>query len=985
MKLYSRISLMVIIMLAFTCSVTQAADEPAPTPPLHNVASILRDSKWGGRPVAERQDVLALKTYEGASNRAESHESAALLRELVRQALLISARDMLGVATRDQTLGEPVFEVTADPEKSLKEARGSLQIVSTVPGSSPNVSGLQITLFRENPQGPITVWQKDIPIQCSPVSILQEFSKVLEELSRTEFLKVLEGTGYKGNSNRFVESGEVPAELANTENDWNMTAQYFAIRSLHKLIREQGESPERLAALAMSYARLGSLVRFHFSSAADAFHARALLYSQRLIALTKDSLLGRRTRAYTLGLVGNHQGTKEDLNEIMNRNVRITDDQIVMYEFCEFKGTKLEEHTVDPKLRPLVRYLQFLAVEPTTNSSQGIPVAETLIAEQADCFSAYEFLAEQSPVEEKATVAHQAQVAFFNSIPQRLSTQADLPDNIKQLSNLIKPATADEDDLSDQSTQFAELISAIHEAGAVDTDAFEPSYACLSQLLSECAFAQAERSLYQWRVHYLRSPEEMSRRFEPVKPLIEGHRFAEGVMSYVRTFAENQTKIPEFIEAVDVTEPVLPLFRMARYQNGFHVPAWHKLMVPAGQHLSPVYHDQCFRVLAGASWGGEVATSVLMPISPHSPTGAVGSIRYYWKWKETRREAERFETQFADNSTVLGELAQRYIEDKDLANAARLLHKVTGLERSADAYAKLAALHEAQGNWDEWLSTMLECLEQTEDANLSHGKIRAAIAKHYMSRGEYTTALPYAEEAAKWGFASAMMIACRCHEMLGDFEKSEAWIKRVSLRFDEGAIEWYFWCRRNAMGDLNEARTRALQVISAAGGEPLPNLTVQLPFFEMLEGNNQKAFQLLDSDFQESKDPLTGLLAVHVAGLLKDTSSQNRLLLEMFQQGTAPEKAKARPGLVKLASLFLRSLLDDQQKGALDSVQVDRLIVDYSPAEAVNLNYFVGMWLAQYDKLEEASSYLKTAAGATDQKLCGYLAAAFLHEKKIDF
>lgn len=42
--------------------------------------------------------------------------------------------------------------------------------------------------------------------------------------------------------------------------DWNMVPQFFAIQTLHRLIREDGESAERLAALAESYARRSATI-----------------------------------------------------------------------------------------------------------------------------------------------------------------------------------------------------------------------------------------------------------------------------------------------------------------------------------------------------------------------------------------------------------------------------------------------------------------------------------------------------------------------------------------------------------------------------------------------------------------------------------------------------------------------------------------------------------------------------------------------------
>jgi hypothetical protein len=222
--------------------------------------------------------------------------------------------------------------------------------------------------------------------------------------------------------------------------------------------------------------------------------------------------------------------------------------------------------------------------------------------------------------------------------------------------------------------------------------------------------------------------------------------------------------------------------------------------------------------------------------------------------------------------------------------------------------------------------------------------------------------------------------------MLGDKQKSETWARSMALRYDGLVFEWYFWCRRNASGDLDAARERVLEIIDAAGEGPYPGaFPISIAVFKMLENKNQEAFKLLNETYEESKDPSVGLYAVTAAGVLGDRESQNRLLLEIFQQGSTPAEAKERPGHVKLASLLLSDLLKAKTGSPLEGERLERFISDHSPNETVNLNYFIGMWLIQQGKTAEGIRCLTAAATAHELRLSRYLAAAYLHEKDVDF
>src|SRR6185312_3700786 len=92
--------------------------------------------------------------------------------------------------------------------------------------------------------------------------------------------------------------------------------EHFAVvRDLHDAIRGDGESPERLGALARAYAQLGILSEFHGHPAHKVYKARALLYAQRLLTRDPGSAWALRNRAFVRSIIGLHQEALDDLAE----------------------------------------------------------------------------------------------------------------------------------------------------------------------------------------------------------------------------------------------------------------------------------------------------------------------------------------------------------------------------------------------------------------------------------------------------------------------------------------------------------------------------------------------------------------------------------------------------------------------------------------------------------------------------------------------
>ncbi len=173
------------------------------------------------------------------------HRENALTRELPRQALLIAARDELGASTRDDML----FETA--PEKAVKIEDASKIVPLTI------IENSSASLFVLIPQ--------------------------VEKLSRNEYVAELKKRGVKPSlpDRPKNDDGKVPVSIMNSLRKMTLFDQYDAVRQIHKLIREKGDSPDRIRALVRGYLQLQLLTNSNFLDVHRVFQARAFLYQQR--------------------------------------------------------------------------------------------------------------------------------------------------------------------------------------------------------------------------------------------------------------------------------------------------------------------------------------------------------------------------------------------------------------------------------------------------------------------------------------------------------------------------------------------------------------------------------------------------------------------------------------------------------------------------------------------------------------------------------
>ena len=228
-----------------------------------------------------------------------------LARELIRQAILIAARDELGMATRDEVLGD-VIAADAIANSNVELAT----VFHTAEGKpSPAV------ILQAEGANSRTLFRRDLGDKNLPVRDLSSPVEIAEILSRTDFPAVLKQLGIEGKPNRIQPDAGLPAGVEDRLSHLGFIDLFAAVRDIHEAIRTSGESPARVGGLVRGYTLLGAVTEHLWHPAHKVLKARALLYAQRLIARDPKSSYALWHRAFAEALIGLHKAAQADFAE----------------------------------------------------------------------------------------------------------------------------------------------------------------------------------------------------------------------------------------------------------------------------------------------------------------------------------------------------------------------------------------------------------------------------------------------------------------------------------------------------------------------------------------------------------------------------------------------------------------------------------------------------------------------------------------------
>lgn len=885
---------------------------------------------------ADRGPVVALSRPDGPAKPALAAQAqkGLLAREMIRQAVLLAARDELGAATRDEELGD----APPDPKGNT-----SADFAWVLRYSGPAT----VKVHRDDAEKGV-LFDHDVRPNSALHDVV-DLAVAAEQLSRTEFPKVLNALGVEGKPNQRRPDADVPAELDGPLENLGFVEPLAAVRELHAVIRKDGESPARLGALVRGYAQLGVLNEHLWSPAHKAFKARAFLYAQRLIAQEPKSPWGRWHRAYVEALVGLHKRALDDLAEA----AKLSRDQgapkapawvDTIATYCHFDLTRLAK--VEGSQAKFATFLRMLALEFPHHSTVALSAAKDLLSYDAECFRGHDVLYRVGGVANLHVATTFALEVLNQGVPRKIRAIGSLPEGVRK---------AIEEDAGEVA-----VVDALEQAGAPGADAGEPSWAVLGSLVRETRFALVEH-----RLNFMRNAwgVPVDQFWNESRPLVARHRFQPYLLATVMGTPDAERAFAAAVDAswlVDLEYPERQMvYHLERTAPNKNRVAWSLVQ----QHMDHLVRDfatqaDLYDKSHAKTWSHN-ANKILM-LSPENPYAM--SLLVEVDWDAIQPRVAEWEKKSAEYLPLVGAFGRQYSELKQYDKAKEFLERYIKESPESWAFERLAANYKAQGDVTRWLATLDQYLKSGEDHGLDHARVRVEIANYYMANGQWEKAQPYAEAAAQTWAGWAMQCASRCYEGMKDWDRAELWVRRTSERYPGTALrEWLKFCQRTGHGDINAAKALIEQFgvpvvdpaaqVAAARAEVAG--TLEQGFGAWQKGESKEATDTLRKAWESSSPLLAGCALAALADEQGDTAQRDAFLGEVCTK----HRAKA-PKMIAVLQMF-RDSFAKGDRDVPDPKDLERAVAGVSGNLRGNTEFFAGWLLRKHGKREEAKTYLK--------------------------
>ena len=873
-----------------------------------------------GRP-AESADA---PNYDAASRRDM------LPREMVRQAVLIAARDQLGASTRDEL-------IEAAPVRQPEGESGRVEVISFI---RDNRSREQIRRVRKERDE--TLFKHETPTTPGKTLDLLELLKSAEVLSREQFPGILKSLGLEGKENAFKADAGLPEKVEARLASLDFLDALLAVRDVHAAMRADGESPARLGALARGYALLGLLSEFEWHPAHRAFKARGLLYAQRLIAHQPGGPTGLRHRAFGLALVGRHRDALADLEMAKKAE---TKDSAPAPEWLDLVDA-YSHYDVQRLARAggsqakLARLLRAVALEVPFSTVAGLKAAEEVVLLQPYCFRAHDLMCEYAGVANQHATNMMGPQALEKFLSAELGRLDALPGTVREQLQATPG--------------FARAAELIETEGTPAIDMGEPSWGVIAQMIRETRFVQVFRHLNFFATMLAAPADEY---WKQVRDDVASHRYRpylEILALPEQSWAESFRQFGDQIDLADIEPRAAPMIRSLavqgrpRSKNAWNVALAHadetaEMAVPLCQT------DEATKV--------EMARDILSS-SPYQPYARAVLIDKAWDY--VKEKVPEWEKESGDTPALLAALARRYTDAKQYEDAERILSHYIDLSPDGGAFRLSASTYKAQGKIDRWRET-LEASLKAEDFGLDHARARVAIADYYMEQKQWDKARPYAEQAAATWAEWAMNCAARCAEGEKDWARAEEWYRRETARYPGTSwAVWYFFCKRTGQGDLAAARASVDQYLANTAAQISIQNEEFAGCFHWLEGQLEKA----KSEFASAYSARTSVSAAICLAMILDDEKNVAKRNEMMGELVAKHGDKA-PKSIAICRLFLDSVLaPDGTKKALDLAALDGLISSIPEENRGNAEFFGAWFLKNHNHPDEAKKYFRHCTGS---------------------
>jgi tetratricopeptide (TPR) repeat protein len=897
---------------------------------------------------------------EDADLNVKNMDASLLLREVLRQGVLIAARDELNLPTRDAAMREPI-----DPaDKTL-----------TPHFSAPKGKPVSFSLTIAGQDKPLFETTFDVPNPGHHThrNVLPLAEK-MAMLSQKELVSALQQAGFT--------KAEVRAGAATTQPDakseerlgsFEIISQLEVVRRAHAQLAFEPDSAAAMQLLVRAYANLGQITEYFWNAAPEVFHARSLLYSERLVA-KHPGRAALQHRAYARALAGFHKAALEDLDQADKQNGDAKSDPAwvpLVRALCRYDAEQLSDLAAkDHRIAPLAMFFCFLTIERSGSTSVVAEFGKAALQLNPECVRLMDSITEHTGVSYRHGSTQASFTMFAETLGKRLPTMADLP---AELQDVVRVGPRPED--------RAKLVHALATADKTQKAQVEPSWGMLAALITEADFINVQRRAEfmcdWWGV-------ETSDFVQRARPMFQDHPSAKLIDAYALGYqasAEQTHAALQGVQLPDVTLRALPL--LIRLQRGKvdspYKVSWFEV---AFLHSSTCATDlerrlDIYRTTPDPQHTWKKPTAgILLEVSANAPLAM--STLIDGDWDSTQAKANEWEREFGEHPAVSAALGKKYFELKRYDDAERCLKQF--LTRGTDfwAYDELARCYLAKKDEPKWLATMKEFLTK-EDYGLDHANANAYIANHFMEKGDYATAAPYADASAQSWSSFGMWCAADCYEGLKDWKTSELWIRRIIERY--GPTDRYlWWCQRTGQGDVVAAAASARQFYALPGAINSDVAAGGKATLLLMDGDPKGALEAMDTAMHFGAQPWQALHVALIKLQIRPDEAAQAFELVDSQNETDRSGAPSK----ELAKLMLECVKAGNDK-KLPADRTDAILKSANERERASLYYFIGKFCEIRGEpnraLENYTLCVRTAPRMTYNWI---LSAHELRKRKID-
>ncbi|MEM6328994.1 MAG: hypothetical protein AAF790_01970 [Planctomycetota bacterium] len=872
----------------------------------------------------------------------------AIFRELGRQIVMLVAREEFGLATRDDALLEPIDRDAPETFQIEVEARRRKSVVIRI-----RRGGRQV-FTQETPCQVLSFW---------PFNYAYDVERDCAGLEQ-----MFEEAGYQRRPSRWLGADQptpLPERVARDLLAMNHIAQYRAVRELHRLMREEGESFERLAGLARGYANLSQLTLSTPDTRTQAFAARAMLYSMRLRTQGGATAPIRWNEAYVATLLGYPRHALACLQDAEKYAAAAEaeaaegeapdgpggpptppDWATLIEDYCHYRTAGIVPEALDRE-SPLCPLASVLWLRITLHNFSPMMLTRTggeVMQNIPTCLWVVDTLTAQAGVGFGHFITRHAMRAHALQLATELPATAGVPEAVL---NAVEDGP---DGISIEGR--AGIANALVEAGGADR--LEPSLAVLGKNIEAFSVLHAIRRARFIKQSLGASAADEVEEFEPV---FANHPDA----ALVRTLAVRPgAGASAYKEALGGYR-----FKEANYFSTYSLMR----SLPAGCELADgrTIGDVWFHAYSGCTPFELVNIFMVHNSKPglavqyaddmqdcsfHAPVRYAILLRH--DWQAQRENVDAWLADYGEHPIVMHAAADGLAGDGQDARAIDLYEDY--LEQSPDykVFMKLAALYYTQQPPGPWQETAARVLDHP-DPGLNHSNASAVIAATLMHEGDFEAALPHARRAAQSGSGQGYRVLRDCLTGVGDMAGAER-VAAVNTRrygMNFGYDDWYNWCAETGQGELEQAwRLKQTRLQNAA-----PPGHRDIAFAESLHllvtGDNAGCRAMLEERLKQKFSPWDTMMLVNLYDEAGRVDDRDRMLQSLIDHdpgdGPRPLYCLASPVFV---GFFKTGSVDDDALTAACKRYADG--DGYSDAYEHTVNYYLGAMCLRRGKTDEA-------------------------------